>query len=82
MKFDIVKAESGTYCLHPTCKKDARYVTPKGRIKKNSIAAKISCPIKGRKWKKEEVFYYCRTCIDQILLDCRANLDAKLWVFK
>lgn len=86
MKIEIVKVDSGRFCFHPLCKKESRYLTPKGRIKKGSVAAKITHKAtggrSGRTYIKELNFYYCRSCIDQLLLDCRANLDSKLWVFK
>ena len=85
MKAEIVKVDSGKFCFNPTCKKDSKYVTPKGRIRKGTIAACITHRIKsgkGGKYIKELHFYYCRNCLEQVLHDCRANLDPKLWVFK
>lgn len=86
MKIEIVKVPSGKFCFHAACKKEARYVTPKGRIRKGTTAAQISHKANGGKsghrYVKELHFYYCRSCIDQLLHDCRVNLDAKLWIFK
>lgn len=80
MKIDIIKIDSGRFCMHPSCKKESQYVTPKGRIRKGTTAAVISHKVHG-KYVYESHFYYCRTCIDQLLLDCRAKLDSKLWIF-
>lgn len=83
MIFEITKSEGSTkeYCLHSSCKRIKKYTSPKGKIKKGSIIVKITIPFKSKVYPTRTV-YYCRSCIDQILLDCRINLDAKLWVFK
>jgi hypothetical protein len=85
MKIEIVKVDSGRFCFHHLCKQESKYITPKGRIKKGTPAAQITHKIKsgkGGKRIKEIHFFYCRSCIDQLLLDCRASLDSRLWVFK
>ena len=81
MKIEIVKVPEGEYCLHPLCKKEKNFVSPKGRIRKGTVAAKIIVPFKSRVYPNRTV-YYCRSCIDQILFDCRMTLDSKLWIFE
>jgi hypothetical protein len=82
MKIEIIKSPSGKMCAHERCKKDPTFVTPKGRIKKGKSCAKITHRIMSSKNLKFMNFFYCRNCIDQLLIECRANLDAKLWIFK
>jgi hypothetical protein len=81
MKIVIAKAESGKFCMHASCKKESKFVTPKGRIKKGTVVAIVKHKAKSNFKIKEYCFYYCRSCIDQMLLDCKASLDSKLWVF-
>jgi hypothetical protein len=81
MKIEIIKIDSGKFCMQHSCKKESKYVTPKGRIKKGTTAAKIIHTVHSKYGHKESHFYYCRSCIDQLLLDCRAKLDSKLWIF-
>lgn len=78
-----MKADSGKFCMHDLCKKEAKYVTPKGRIKKGTIIARIAHKNKYSNSSAIKIcyFYYCRSCIDQMLLECRARLDSKLWAF-
>ena len=80
MKITIIKIDSGRFCMHESCKKDFQYVTPKGRIRKGTTAAVITHKVNSA-YNTEAHFYYCRSCIDQLLLDCRAKLDSKLWIF-
>ena len=81
MKIEIIKAVSGKYCEHASCKKEKKYVTPKGRIRVGNTAARLTFRVMTSRRFKEMSFYYCRPCIDQLLLDCRAGLDHKLWIF-
>jgi hypothetical protein len=81
MKIEIVKVDSGRFCAHEACQKLPKYLTPKGRIRKGTTVARITHRIKSSKYLKVAHFYYCRPCIDQLLLDCRARLDSKLWIF-
>jgi hypothetical protein len=82
MKIEIVKVDSGKFCMHESCQKLSKYVTPKGRIRKGTTAARFTHKAKSSsRYIKEFHFYYCRGCIDQLLLDCRARLDSKLWIF-
>ncbi len=81
MKIEIMKADSGKFCMHDSCKKESKFVTPKGRIKKGTVVARILHKAKSGVKIKTYYFYYCRSCIDQMLLDCRATLDSKLWAF-
>ena len=81
MKIEIIKVDSGRRCNHPCCKNDPKFITPKGRIKKGRLVAQINLKFFTSKRNKTMNFYYCRPCIDQLLLDCRAKLDSKLWIF-
>jgi hypothetical protein len=81
MKIEIIKAPLGEYCLHHACTRDKRYVSPKGRIKRNTTIAKLTIPFKSKSYPQRTV-YYCRNCIEQILFDARKILDPKLWIFK
>jgi hypothetical protein len=81
MKIEIVKVDSGKFCMHEACKKEKKFVTPKGRIRKGTTAARITHRAKSTRYIKSFDFYYCRGCIEQLLHDARARLDPKLWIF-
>ena len=80
MRISVIKIDSGRFCMHESCKKDPQYITPKGRIRKGTTVAVLSHKVNSA-YNAEAHFYYCRTCIDQLLFDCRMKLDSKLWIF-
>lgn len=74
--FNLIKASGRCYCRGEKCARNPNYVNKNGRIIKNTIC----CALIAESSAGINYSYYCRDCIDQILMECKMTLDSRLWV--
>ena len=81
---------TNVYCDNTDCKKIPEFFRPdfpvtafRRPIREGTIIAKLDLNILGPKYdyKKERIYYFCRDCIDLVLVDMRIALDTRLWAF-
>jgi hypothetical protein len=77
MRLGLDKASGKSKCRHQGCLKKPEYISPKGRIKKDTTCVWIAIDSASG----GGVAYYCRDCVDKIHDEMKKILNPKLWIF-
>lgn len=74
MKLEIKKASGKARCRSLDCSRDEKFVSSMKIIKKNTICLCVKMPSSIQK------YYYCRNCIDLLLIKFKSILNPEFWV--
>jgi hypothetical protein len=77
MKLGLEKASGRAKCRHAGCEKKPEFISPKGRIKKDTTCVWITADTSGG----YHTSYYCRDCVGKIYEEMKKVLNPSLWIF-